>query len=358
MRPLSEPLTFVYIGNEFHSYGYSGLKLAAALRAAWQFDDTNGASSNCRLVDLLPEVGGIRDGSEWQGAPWRFEGTVVALVLPSWLPHLRADRVIAFTMFEGYGLPRERVALVNRYSDGVLVPSAWCADGFRESGVTVPIGIVPLGVEPEDWPLGGSRTAPTQPYRFLWNGLPDVRKGWDLVYKAFWDAFRGSDEVELVLHFREGLPVGQGFGDTNVQVITGYHSRPIVWRMLRDADCYVFPSRAEGWGLPPREAACTGLPVIATDYGGLAEEIENWALPVRICKETETRFKDSEDEAFLIGEPCGRDLADRMRWCFENQEAARAHGEQAARWLRAHGTWEVAAKYLRANTLGGGEGCG
>lgn len=326
--------SFVYIGNEYHSYGYSGLKVAERL---------NGA----RLVDLLPEVG-ASDGDDWTGPPWQVAGPGVAFTLPEWWPHIQASPMVGFTMFEGHGLPRERVRIVNETCQICLVPSQWCKEGFEESGVKVPVRVVPLGVDAEDWPFmkraAAGATTPGRPYRFLWNGLPDSRKGWDLVYKAFWEAFRGSEEVELWLHFRKGLPIGQWFADKNVRVYNGYHSQSILKRMMREVDCYVYPSRAEGWGLPPREAASTGLPVIATDYSGMAEDIREWALPLRACKEVETRFQGAEDEPFQIGEPCLPDLVELMRWCFENPGAAREIGRKASAWLHAHGGWDVTVR--------------
>ena len=207
------------------------------------------------------------------------------------------------------------------------------------------MGIVPLGVDVGDWPRI-ERSGRGEPYRFLWNGFHDGRKGFARTYKAFWEAFEGSPEVELVLHFREFRPMEPNFADVNVREVAGYQSQPILQRMLAEADCYVFPSSGEGWGLPPREAAATGLPVIATDYSGLAEDIEQWALPLRVCKEVEASFVGFEDERFAAAEVCTRDLATLMRWCFEHQEEAAEMGRQASEWIREHGTWEHSVEKL------------
>ncbi len=39
-------------------------------------------------------------------------------------------------------------------------------------------------------------------------------------------------------------------------------------------NCYVSLHRGEAWGYPPFEAACAGLPVIATGYSGPADYLE------------------------------------------------------------------------------------
>ena len=74
----------------------------------------------------MPAASQVESGSEWDGPPWEVEGTAAALLLPEWLPHLKADRVVIWTMFEGKGLPKSRVELINKHADLCLVPSRWC----------------------------------------------------------------------------------------------------------------------------------------------------------------------------------------------------------------------------------------
>jgi glycosyltransferase involved in cell wall biosynthesis len=43
--------------------------------------------------------------------------------------------------------------------------------------------------------------------------------------------------------------------------------------LYRNAEVFVFPSRREGFGLPPLEAMACGTPVVASDSGSLPEII-------------------------------------------------------------------------------------
>jgi glycosyltransferase involved in cell wall biosynthesis len=48
--------------------------------------------------------------------------------------------------------------------------------------------------------------------------------------------------------------------------------------LYRDALGYVFPSRLEGFGLPPLEAMAAGVPVASSNTGSLPEVLGNAAL--------------------------------------------------------------------------------
>jgi len=320
-------LSFAYMGRDFEGYGYAGRKLATALQDLY----------GVRALDL--SAASPPDGG------WKFDGRVVFFYLPEWYEYVKADSLVGFTMFEGDRLPRIRVGLVNDGVDACLVPSEWCRVGFFNSGVTVPLGVVPLGVDPADFPLV-NRRGRTGTYRFLWNGTDDLRKGWDLAYQSFWKAFRGSSDVELILHFRDRLPDGCHFSDANVRQVVGILPRAEYVALLEEADCFVFPSRGEGWGLPPREAAATGLPVLATNYSGLAVDIDEWAQPIGVCKTRKMVYQGFGDRDIGWAEPCHRDLSELMLSCYTSREGAYLEGEAASRWLANHGTWEHAASRL------------
>jgi glycosyltransferase involved in cell wall biosynthesis len=322
-------------------YGYAGLKILQALGRV--------ARGEWRGVDMCADGGRARPGER----EWVVERTAVVMTTPEWWPDVRAERLIGFTMFESTRMPEKRVELINEHAAACLVPCEWCRRVFEEQGVRVPVRVARWGVDQADyWFL--DRSDHEGPYTFLWSGTPDFRKGWDLVYKAFWAAFGGSDAARLVLHFRE-MPRGvRGVGDRNVRFVVGYLGRREMRRLFQDADCFVFPSRGEGWGLPPREAAATGLPVIATEWGGLAEEISDWAVcPLRVRELRPAAFGFwNAGEIGEWAEPEFEHLVTLMRWCAENREAAVKMGEMKATWMASEGTWERTARGIRDWVLG------
>jgi glycosyltransferase involved in cell wall biosynthesis len=184
-----------------------------------------------------------------------------------------------------------------------------------------------------------------QPYTFLWSGTPDRRKGWDVAYRAFCQAFGEARDVQLILHFRDPLPIAAPFADPNVRVMVGLFDRPILRELYRQVDCFVFPSRGEGWGSPPREAAATGLPVIATNYGGLAEELHQWGMGVDWVEKSPAAYGWWEDIGNWV-EPSVDQVAARMLWCYTNGAQAHDFGEKAASWLQTNAPWERTARGL------------
>lgn len=308
-------------------YGYAAIKLAEAMRA-----------QGTKLA-----VHDWHDDERFIATPVAFEGQTLALTIPEFYEHVTAPRLVAFTMFETTRLPAGWVERINRLADAVLVPTPWVAGVFRENGVTSPLTVARLGVDPAEFPLieRGYRG----PFTFLWTGTPDFRKGWDLVYQAFADAFGQRRDVRLILHFRE-QPFGmRPFRDRNVEVRVGMMTRHEQLAELAEADAYVFPSRGEGFGLPPREAAATGLPVIATDWGGLGDDIEHWAYPLACGLERADYGQWGE-----VGEWAAPDydhLVELMRFFVKHREEAEAHGHAASTWLAAHGTWDEGALAVR-----------
>jgi len=330
---------FTFMG--FHmprdGYGYGTIKIAGEL-----------AKRHMPIVDMRSAAGGfgmVGDKS------WSSELPVVALCTPDWLPFIKAPKLISYTMFEATKLPAGWVDILNERADGVVVPCQWCAEVFRDNGVTKPIHVAKWGVDAVDYPIvPASKRLQRGPFTFLWSGTADYRKGWDVAYRAFIEAFSGKDSsVRLILHLRDELPGAPRFADRNVDQIVGRFDPPELRAMLAMADVFLFPSRGEGWGSPPREAASTGLPVMATDWSGLAEDIEHWtieAIPVAGMSPAQYGWWDSG----TIGEWAEPDINALARSMREVVEAGRSYTQQlglrAANWLHANATWSHTADAL------------
>jgi len=164
----------------------------------------------------------------------------------------------------------------------VHVTSAMVADEVRaELGVAddqlvvVPLGLDPL---PDDTPVPGPDHHPTAgaPY-VLVLGTTGVRKRVPAAVRAL--AESGHGDVHLVVAGPEGDDEAtlrtsvrtHGLGDRFHRIATVDDSARV--RLLAGARLVAFPSRYEGYGLPPLEALASGIPTVATAVGALPELI-------------------------------------------------------------------------------------
>lgn len=193
------------------------------------------------------------------------------------------------TMFETDSLPPEWVRHCNDM-DELWVPSQFNVETFRRAGVRTPTVVVPGAVDsnrftPEVPPLtiAGARGTVFLSV-FEWRR----RKGWDVLLRAWADAFAPEADVSLVLRTypvsapeaadRQALIderintfLRQSCGKERHEVapiiaLTQSVSDRDIPALYTACDVYVSPTRGEGWGRPFMEAMSAGRPVIATRW--------------------------------------------------------------------------------------------
>ncbi len=262
--------------DPYDSYGMLACHLAGAAEArGWYVNtfqrcgqlrhETHDAVT-ARIVDqpIRPALGGLM-----LGYPTEHEAHG---------PLAMAGPRVAVTMFESTRIPAAWVAPLNACA-AVIVPATWLVGVFRECGVTAPIDVVPPGIDKAFTPHERERRTP---YTFL--AIADrtdrnLRKGWDVAVRAFVQAFGSRDDVQLVLKARERSRAVR-FTNANIETVQADMTPEELNAFYHRADCLVFPSRGEGFGLPPREFAATGGLVLATGWGGTGEAIESWGVPI------------------------------------------------------------------------------
>lgn len=183
-------------------------------------------------------------------------------------------KTIYFTMWESTRLPKRSVQFLNAV-EAVIVPCQWCLDNFKASGVTVPIHIVPLGIDRAIF-------APRPPRK----GLPVVfgaagrmahggeRKGLREAILCFSEAFRGDEKVEMRVKCHPDCPIGD-ITDPRITVTKAHLQWPAWANWLADLTCLVSPVTGEGWGLIQQQATALRVYLIAPFYGGLIEFVQN-----------------------------------------------------------------------------------
>lgn len=140
------------------------------------------------------------------------------------------------------------------------------------------ISVVPLGV---DTNIFYPRfTEKNKVCRFFNCGKWEVRKGHDVILKAFRMAFPHESDVELYMMCENNFPQAKKFSnfmvenytsDYRVKILPRVQTEEEVAHIMSQMDCGLFPARAEGWNLELLEMMAVGKHVIASNCTGHTE---------------------------------------------------------------------------------------
>jgi glycosyltransferase involved in cell wall biosynthesis len=274
-----------------------------------------------------------------------FSAPLVHVGLPSYEMYAAyPGKIFTSTMYEGTVLREGWVETMNRFCQAVFVPSEWCKEVFLDNGLfnaelreQAPIYVTPGGVDFDEFYLIEEKV--DRPFTFLCLGDRGRRKGVDLSLRAFSDAFgRRNNNVRLIVKAREFA----------LDALVEYLSDPRIKFFRYDAghmnkvypigDCFVFPTRGEGYGMPPREAVAMGVPTICTAQGGTADAAE-WAFPLSYKYE-----KADKEVGGRWASPNYDELVMHMRAIYENQQSAKEHTLKGRQYLMQHANWDLASK--------------
>lgn len=315
----------------------------------WQPEESYGRIAR-ELADHLEQQGVVvnRIGEDSpQQTPIRLALGGIALGYPTLIQHygklLTVGPVVWLTMFESDRLPFMWADILNTVQQ-VIVPSRFQVEVFQSSGVETPLSVAPLGVS-QTFQYVERQRAADQPYTFLTIGDRGQRRAWDKAGFAFMRAFGDDPRYRLILKTRQdnGFPA---IANANVQVIKADMTDAEMNALYGQADCMIWPGR-EGFGLPPREFAATGGTSIALNWGGTADDLPNWGLPIAV-KGMETAWKGHEqlDGVGQWADPDVDDLAATMKHVAANRDFYRERGRQQAAFVRLKYQWSTFAEQV------------
>jgi glycosyltransferase involved in cell wall biosynthesis len=257
-----------------------------------------------------------------------------------------------FTMFEGTTIPEKYLASINK-ADYILTPSNWCKDLFCKYYNPDKVFVVNHGVE-RDFVYKKRKYPINRPFRFLYVGAMNPRKGWDEI-AHLWDKFlQNNKDVELYIKTTGAKEEGI-FRNKNVIVDTRTfgHDYSVmkkeVIKIYHSAHCFLFPSRGEGFGLTLAEAMRTGLPCIATDYSGQKDFFDKsvgFPIGYKMGKGLVTFIGDKSTEETEIAFPFVDELLNQMMIVMKDYKKALKKGERASQRISSRFTWQIAANKL------------
>lgn len=247
---------------------------------------------------------------------------------------------IAIVPFETTMVPFSWVARINS-CDALLVPCQQNVEAFRNSGVTIPIDVIHWGVEPKLY--NELERSTNRPFTFGTMGALSIRKGTDILVEAFERAFPTEKDVRLICKTSfNGFMWARKDKRVKVELMPWSYEE-MRDNFFREIDCFVFPTRGEGFGLTPLEAMATGVPAIVTGWSGPLEYMTpevGWLI-----NHTMAPAKDFSESVYK--EDCGEwanpsvdHLVQLMRYAYEHQDEVKAKGKLAAQHVRDNWLWE------------------
>jgi glycosyltransferase involved in cell wall biosynthesis len=259
--------------------------------------------------------------------------------------NLYARRLIARTMFETDRIPDGWVDRCNAM-DEVWVPSTFNMETFARAGVQehkllhMQEGEDTNFFHPDNPPF---RIPGTRGFNFLSVFQWTQRKGPDVLLEAYLREFKEDEDVALILrcYGRNGpdsdlMPEMLFYVERKlglrlenippILLVPGFIPNRELPRLYTSADCFVLPSRGEGWGRPYVEAMSSGLPVIATRWSGQMDFLHDQNSYLIDYKLAPTPA-DTDIEVFAgheWAEPDVDHLRALMRHVYTHREEARA----------------------------------
>ena len=211
---------------------------------------------------------------------FNLKGANIDLVLghPRLIEEAESDKVVLFTMFESTKLPSGFG--IARSADLIITPSNWCADVFqKELNLEIRPTVIPLGVNTDDFYFM-PRKQKNKKFIVLNYNAFDFRKGfWELL-KAWQMEMADKEDAMLILKTTSKVSPFPLHNYPNIVTLVKDYDRNQLRELLGIADCFVFPSMGEGFGLTPLEAAATGLNPIFTNGSGMTEYADQVGYPI------------------------------------------------------------------------------
>jgi len=248
--------------------------------------------------------------------------------------------------------------------DDIWVPTEIDRQRLQKSGITVPITVMPLGVDPGyfhphilPWP-----ERPPVDFLFVSNFQWGVRKNPDLLIAAFRDEFSKDENVGLFIkthrrHQDERIQYQTRWWLREPSAPVFIYEHPVpdfaLGGIYTQADCFVLPTSGEGWCLTALESLACGVPVIVTNWSAPAEwgkDSEGNALPgmhfldydLVECRSDMPLYRDSR-----WAMPKYEHLRELMRAAFENRDQWKAEALEGSDIVRAKYTWQALGERIK-----------
>lgn len=177
---------------------------------------------------------------------------------------------IAYSVFESSRILPAWVEILNSKFDAVVVADHYLKGVYKDSGVEIPIFVIPAGMYLEDFLENHSQVRPHTPFIFGAAATFLPHKNLSLIIRAFAEEFRDSKDVCFRLHGKYGnieplQKLVNELGATNIIFSSDRLNHENYVDLINSIDCYINLSKGEGFSYCPREALALGIPCVLSN---------------------------------------------------------------------------------------------
>jgi len=286
--------------------------------------------------------------------------------VPEYIENFRSkfDQIIAVDVCDSDQMSNYAIELLSQ-ANKVVVPSNYCVNVYKNSGLTKPIYRIPHGIDPEWYMIPNVwETAPTRTInpsllelylyknkknkRFLlfWLWHSDERKGWPEAMALYERLTKERNDVILVL--KTMSPASAAFqqvihlGAVQVHGWLSEYEKMVLYDL---ADMTLMFTRGGGFEVNALESLARGVPVITSDKGSWTDYV-----PPFLQVKTGKRVKVFEGNGIHVGYGYKVDVEDalnKVHDILENYDNYKARVEEwRQKVLVNEYRWNVIAKRL------------
>lgn len=199
---------------------------------------------------------------------------------------------VGYTIWETTKLHPKWKHYINDNVEACMVGCEWNVDVFKNSGVTVPLHVIPHclsiddintdikpfdihGVEKDTFMFYSvfqwvERKSPLDLIKAYWHAFPD-KENVALVLKTYRSDYSDGEKEAIRTTIRRLKKVSPALNYPPIYLILNMLSEEEITSLHVRGDCYASLDRGEGFGLSPYQAGAAGNPIIVTGFGGTTE---------------------------------------------------------------------------------------
>lgn len=255
---------------------------------------------------------------------------------------------IGFTYWEQNKLPSDWIDSFNKVNE-VWTTSKEMRNVFIDSGVSRPVYDFKLGVDPKIF--YPKKRSPGSQFVFMSMGSPSTRKNTQMAVEAFLKLFEGNDSYKLI-YKSSGPPdarimdgksiVSSIYNHPQIEVVDKLLSLEELGKFYDRADCLIYPTGGEGWGLIPFQSIAKGIPTICTNALACTE-FADMSVPLDYSW-TSRNCHGIYGNAGMFAEPNFDDLCDKMLYVVNNYEHVSEKTFDSSKYINKNMTWEKVSK--------------